>query len=245
MGVPYDIYTKAQVLENIKKYLKDDEGFYHIVSLNPEIVMLARKNHQYKQVIRTANAIILDGTFAVVAIRLLARIRAPRLQGVDLMTDMLKIADKHSLTVMLIGGGPKIADQVVQCQKSKYPRTKFIATEGIKNIRKSGREEESSIFSIVAKRKPRFVFVAFGSPWQELWIDRHKSQFKGSVCMGVGGAFDFLSGRVPRAPLFLRQLGLEWLYRLIRQPWRISRHIKLIQYISLVIRKKFRQDKRK
>ncbi len=82
--------------------------------------------------------------------------------------------------------------------------------------------------------KPHLVFVAFGSPWQELWIERHRNQFQNCVVMGVGGAFDFLGGKVPRAPVIIRRLGFEWLFRLIVQPWRLRRQLRLVRFGWLI-----------
>jgi N-acetylglucosaminyldiphosphoundecaprenol N-acetyl-beta-D-mannosaminyltransferase len=81
--------------------------------------------------------------------------------------------------------------------------------------------------------------VAFGSPNQELWIEHHKKEFKNCVVMGVGGAFDFLGGRVMRAPLFIRQLGFEWFFRLLIQPWRLRRQMRLVRFLGLVIQEFF------
>jgi len=82
------------------------------------------------------------------------------------------------------------------------------------------------------------IFVAFGSPAQELWLYKHRGKFKGIVCMGVGQGFDVLSGQVKRAPLLLRKIGLEWLYRLITQPWRWRRQLRLVKFLWLVFKEK-------
>ena len=84
------------------------------------------------------------------------------------------------------------------------------------------------------------LFVAFGSPKQEIWIADNLNDLNAKVVMGVGGAFDFITGKVPRAPKFLRNLGLEWLFRLIMQPWRIKRQVSLIRFVFLVIKEKFK-----
>jgi N-acetylglucosaminyldiphosphoundecaprenol N-acetyl-beta-D-mannosaminyltransferase len=88
-------------------------------------------------------------------------------------------------------------------------------------------------------KKTDILFVAFGSPKQEIWIAENLNQLPAKVVIGVGGAFDFISGKVRRAPVFIRQLGLEWLFRLIIQPWRIKRQLKLLTFIDLVLKEKF------
>jgi len=93
----------------------------------------------------------------------------------------------------------------------------------------------------VRRYKPHLVFVAFGSPYQELWIARHSNQFGKSVVMGVGGAFDYLSGHVYRAPEFIRKIGLEWFFRLLSQPWRWKRQLSLLKFIKLVLQEKWKK----
>ncbi|MGB3020405.1 MAG: WecB/TagA/CpsF family glycosyltransferase, partial [Microgenomates group bacterium] len=83
------------------------------------------------------------------------------------------------------------------------------------------------------------IFVAFGSPYQEKWIYENRASLQGITCIGVGGAFDFLSGRVARAPKLIQSIGLEWLYRLMRQPWRWRRQLQLPVFIYLVLKQKF------
>ena len=87
-------------------------------------------------------------------------------------------------------------------------------------------------------KKVDILFVAFGSPKQEIWIADNLNKIPAKVVVGVGGSFDFISGKVPRAPKFVRNLGLEWLFRLIIQPWRIKRQLSLLEFIYLVIREK-------
>ena len=98
------------------------------------------------------------------------------------------------------------------------------------------------ISSIVVGYKPHFVFVAFGSPDQELWIGRHKKILSGRVVIGVGGAFDYLSNNIKRAPVVIQKIGMEWLYRLVIQPWRWKRQLKLIKFVWLVIRQKWNRN---
>lgn len=243
-GISIDSERESDILEKIQKYLKNDRrnsGFYHIVSLNPENMVCARGNAEFGRVLQEAEIRLIDGAGVKWAARLILGTNSDRITGVDLMKKLLKIADENSLTIVLIGGKGKVAEKVVECQKPIYPRVKFIALEGIRDIKNPQQQEEERIFSIVADTKPHFIFVAFGSPAQELWLDKHKGRWGGAICMGVGGAFDFLSGAVPRAPRFMRELGFEWLFRLISQPWRLKRQSNLIKFVLLIIKEKLHQ----
>lgn len=232
--IPFENLNYKKILEKIKKYLKKPSSFYHIVSLNPENLVIAQEKSEFIKVIKKAQIIIIDGIGIVLSIFLLTGQRLQRITGVDLMTELLKFANERRLRVMLLGGKPKIADKIIDCQRQKFSNIKFFGLEGIKNIKNPKKKEEEKIFSIVSDFKPHFLFVSFGSPDQELWLARRQEQLKGIVCMGVGGAFDYLAGLVPRAPKLIRWLGLEWLFRLIVQPWRWRRQLRLIKFGWLI-----------
>lgn len=236
LDLEINAYPKKIVLEKIKKYIQRPIGFYHLVSINPEIAVIAHKNKLFKKVVNTAQMHIIDGFGIVLAGRSFGLSFPPRLTGVDLMQEVVGMAANERLTVMLIGGKGNLAETLVDCYNRQYSEAKFIGIEGIKNIVKPTKKEQETILSIVSNRKPRILLVAFGSPFQELWIWQNRHKLKGIVCIGVGGAFDYLGGRLKRAPIFMRKLGLEWLFRLVNQPWRIKRQIRLIKFVYLVFR---------
>lgn len=233
-GIQMPQESKIRVLEKILKYISKPDGFVHIVSLNPENMVTATKNADFHTCLSQAQIRIIDGVGVGVAARVLGTKVGERITGVDLMTDILKMAHKSSLRVMLIGGSEKIAEQVADCQKELYPGISIRALMGIADISKPLKSEEEHIFSIVADYKPHILFASFGSPAQELWLNHHKDRLDNIIAMGVGGAFDFLAGRVARAPRIVQQLGFEWLFRLIVQPWRVVRQLRLVEFVWLV-----------
>jgi len=235
--IPTD--SKRDILEKIKKYLYNPKGFYHIVSLNPENLVVAKENKTFKEAIETAQIKIIDGAGVVLAARVLNIDPGERLTGVELMEELIRQADKIRLRVLLIGGKPDLALRLAQCYRDKMLQAEIKGTIGIKNIKKPEKAEEEAIFSIVSDFRPHIVFVAFGSPDQELWLYRHRDQFKDCLCMGVGGAFDYLTGEIARAPMFLRKIGLEWLFRLFVQPWRWRRQLRLVEFLFLVFKQRF------
>jgi N-acetylglucosaminyldiphosphoundecaprenol N-acetyl-beta-D-mannosaminyltransferase len=231
-----------QVLEKTKEYLSNPSGFFHITSINPETIMLARQNELFKTILNEGQIKINDGVGISLAAKILGIKTGPRITGVDLMIDLLNIANRGRLSVMLLGAGPKIADNVVICQKRAYPEVRFISMTGIENIKNPKISEENTILAIVRNRKPHMLFVAFGSPYQEMWIWKHKKQLEGIICMGVGGAFDFLSGNITRPPKILRHFGLEWLHRLVISPKRLYKQSYWIKFMSLVIKQRFNKN---
>ncbi|MCX7881371.1 MAG: WecB/TagA/CpsF family glycosyltransferase [Patescibacteria group bacterium] len=242
LGITITSQSKKEILEKIKKYIRQSVDFCHIVSLNPEILIIAQENKEFKKVIETAQIRIIDGVGIILAARLLGFEVGERLTGVELMKELVKIASENRLRVLLIGGKGNLADRLADCYQKKYPQAKFLGIEGIKNIKNPQKTEEKIIFDIVSDYKPHLVLIAFGSPDQELWIERHKNKFSGCVVMGVGGAFDFLSGKVLRAPWFVRKSGFEWLFRLIIQPWRWRRQLRLIKFLWLVVKESIKKS---
>lgn len=242
LSVPLPNDALETILEKIILFTKNPKGIFHIVSLNPEIFVLAENNPAFKRVVTEAQMRIIDGTYVYVLARILGLQVQSRIHGVDLMQTMLEHASKERLRVTLIGGAPKVAENVVVCQQRAYPNLDIRGIQGIKDVRNPSEAENTEIFSIVAAMKPHLIFVAFGSPYQELWIDAHKKELEGSVVMGVGGAFDFLSGNVPRAPKIMRKLGFEWLFRLVIQPWRIKRQMKIAHFFAAVVKEQLRRN---
>lgn len=238
LEIPISDLSKNEVLEKIKKYLVKPTGFFHIVSLNPENMVLTQHNQEFSYVVRESQIKIIDGVGVVVAGRILGVPLGGRVSGVDLMEDLLSMANDRRLRVMLMGGQPKIAEKIANCQGRVFSEVKFTAIQGISDIKHPTIQEEQRIFSIVARYKPQFLFVSFGSPFQELWLYHHRKKLEGLVVMGVGGAFDYLSGNIIRAPRLVRQIGLEWLFRLLRQPWRLKRQMRLFEFLLRIFKER-------
>jgi len=242
LNIKLNNLRNKDILEKIKKVGLKRNKFFHIVSLNPEIFVIAQENPLFAKVIRKANLKIVDGVGVVGAAKILGVKVGERLTGGDLFQRLMTMAVKKSLRVVIIGGRTKLAEQVADCYNGQSATNNFIGLEGIKNIKKPKRSEEEKIFSIVARHKPHFIFVAFGSPFQEIWLWKNRDKFNASVCLGVGGGLDFLSGKITRAPEWVRRFGGEWFYRLVHQPWRWRRQLRLIKFVYLVIKQKISDD---
>jgi N-acetylglucosaminyldiphosphoundecaprenol N-acetyl-beta-D-mannosaminyltransferase len=197
--------------------------------------VLTRESVLFKRIVETAQIKIIDGVGVRIIASLLAIPVGQRVTGVDLMDELAKWAVKRSLKVLLIGGKPNLAKFLADCYNRQYLSTNFRGIEGIKDIKNVKVTENKKVLSIVADWRPHIMFVSFGSPYQEEWIYRNRRSFTGMVCMGVGGGFDYLGGSVMRAPKFIRRIGLEWLFRLVIQPWRIKRMLRLPKFIWLIL----------
>jgi N-acetylglucosaminyldiphosphoundecaprenol N-acetyl-beta-D-mannosaminyltransferase len=226
LGIGFSNASKDEVLEFIITGLEKQQEKYYIVTPNPELLVIANENNEYKNVLNKAKLALSDGIGVMLGGQLLGRPLKERIHGVDLVEMLCREASKKPITVSFLGAGPNVAELTAECLREKYPDLKISFTETEWNFAKKYPETD-------------ILFVAFGSPKQEIWISENLEKLPAKVVVGVGGAFDFLSGKVRRAPLFMRKIGLEWLFRLIIQPWRIKRQLKLIKFVYLILREKF------
>lgn len=205
-------------------------GKHYIVTPNPEIVVMAQKDQELKSIINKADLAIPDG----IGLKLFSDIVCYT-PGVDLMEKLILMAEENGFTVGLLGGKMGVAEKAAKRLKVKYPNLKISFATGDVEIDEEGLEIESrnhdSLFMI---HNCDILFVGFGPPKQEKWISKNLSKLPVKVVMGVGGSFDYISGKVLRAPKLIRMIGFEWLFRLILQPWRFKRQLALVKYIWLL-----------
>lgn len=247
LGINITDAKDADILEYIVGNLEKWGKKWQIVTVNPEILMQSVKDSAYKKVINDAELALPDGIGIVIAGELLGKPLKGRVVGVDLLENLCKEIEGKPITVGFLGGKSGVAEKTAECLLLRHPnlRIAFVGSrwgeEGFENARKyqSGRNAGQSQ-NPGAVDSVDLLFVAFGAPKQELWIAKNLPKIPVRVAMGVGGAFDYISGKVKRAPRFIRLIGFEWLFRLIRQPWRFKRQLVLPQFILLVFREKLK-----
>ncbi|EKD86625.1 MAG: hypothetical protein ACD_37C00210G0003 [uncultured bacterium] len=212
-------------LEYIEEKAREKEKKTFVVTINTEILMIARSDPEYEQVMKSADLALAESVGVVWGGQVFRKPFKDRIPGADLMQKLCERVAKQPITVGFLGGKQNVAEQTAKCLQKKYPGLKVAFA--IEEWPLDGKGLASDI-----------LFVAFGSPKQEEWIHENLSKLNVRVAIGVGGAFDFVSGGVPRAPKFVRSIGLEWLFRLFIQPWRIKRQSALIYYVLLVVKEK-------
>lgn len=190
----------------------------HIVTLNAEMVVQAQENQELDRVIRHAHLIIPDGAGVVWALRLAGQ-QAERLPGIDLAAKALSRAASQGRRVALLGGKPEILEQCLHVLPKLHPGLKIVAHHH--GYFSSDQEEE--IVEEIAAADPELILFALGVPKQEYFIDKWQQSFPRAVMIGVGGSFDVWAGAVKRAPVVFQRCHLEWLHRLISEPWRFKR----------------------
>ncbi len=230
LGVRVDCMDMPEALDRIEKLV--EAGGHHLVAtVNPEFVMGAQKDREFARVLEAADLCLADGTGVVWAARRNGcRLSGP-VTGVDLVPHLAELCERRGFRLFLLGAAPGVAAELAAAFRARHPRLEVAAHSGSPDP-----ASDEQTLELITGHRTQVLLVAFGAPRQELWIDRVQGRIGSGVAIGVGGAFDYLTGRVPRAPGWMRQAGLEWLYRLIRQPWRIRRMMALPVYAIKVIR---------
>ncbi|MDO4753575.1 MAG: WecB/TagA/CpsF family glycosyltransferase [Bacillota bacterium] len=206
-----------------------------IYTPNPEIVMKAEKDEQYRSVLNRGVLVVPDGIGVVLASRFRFGKIKKRITGIDLLEHLLSVAAESGKSVYLLGSRPGVAETAGVKMLEKYPGLIVSGTHhGYYND-----EEEERLVDQIEAAKPDLLVVALGAPKQEIFIDRYADRIGINAAIGVGGALDVWSGNVERAPKFLSRIGLEWLYRVIKQPSRIPRLAIIPKFVfkSLFTRK--------
>ncbi|MDI3339451.1 MAG: WecB/TagA/CpsF family glycosyltransferase [Sphaerobacter sp.] len=240
LGVRVDDVTLPEAVDRIRAWARAGEGrLHHVVTVNPEFIIAARRDPAFRATLEAADLATADGVGVILAARLLGRPLRGRVTGVDLV-EALAAAQDPALHLFLLGAGPGIAERAAAELTRRYPRCHIAGTWS-----GSPRPEDApEILARLRAARPTALLVAFGHPAQDLWIAQHQRELAACgiiIGMGIGGTLDYLAGAVPRPPAPVRRLGLEWLYRLIRQPWRWRRQLALPLFAALVLRERLRR----
>ncbi len=240
LGVGINFQNLEEIVSGVEEWL-DSNKQYQITTPNPEQLVLARKDEEFKKILNQADLAIPDGIGIVWAAKFLNKNldrKLKRLAGIDLMIELCKLAAKKNRRIFLLGAQNKIAQKTAEQLRSKYRVEKIKYCGGPSDIKNESEVEKQKIIKKINFFKPDFLFVAYGAPFQEKWIAANLPDLKVRIAMSVGGAFDYISGKVKRAPAWARKIGLEWLWRLINQPWRLKRQLKLINFLFLILQEK-------
>jgi N-acetylglucosaminyldiphosphoundecaprenol N-acetyl-beta-D-mannosaminyltransferase len=230
LGVRVDCLDTKETLERIEGFVGSGR-LHQVATVNPEFVMRAQKDREFARVLEGADLCLPDGTGVVWAARRQGCALGEPVAGTDLVEPLAALCARHEFRLFLLGAQPGIADKLAARLAAANPALQVAAHSGDPNAS----NDEESLQRISAHRTD-VLLVAYGAPAQELWIDRLRSRLTVSVAMGVGGAFDYLTGRAARAPAWMRRAGLEWLHRLAYQPWRFRRMTVLPLYALKVLR---------
>ena len=230
LGVPVDAVTSADVLHFVRRRAREQRPA-HIVTVNVEFIMRARRDDQFRAVLEGADLATPDSAGVLWALRRQGIELPYRVGGSDLIWSLCLQAEEFGHRVFLLGGAEGVARAAAHRLSAAYPRLSIAGTYA----GNPSPTEEASIVHLIRRSGTDILFVAFGAPQQELWIARNLAQ-TGAICaIGVGGSLDYVAGTAKRAPVWLREHHLDWLWRLIRQPWRWRRMLALPRFAWLVL----------
>lgn len=231
LGVPVHSLTTAGALTQIE-HLMREPGLHQLATVNPEFVMAAQKDAEFMSILRQADLCLADGVGLLWASRWLGQRLPERVAGADLVHDLARLAAQNGWRLFLLGAAPGVADEAAAIFQQQYPGLAIAGTYA----GSPDPAEDETIVSLVNESRADLLFVAYGAPRQDKWIARNRQGLTTvKVAMGVGGSLDFVTGRAVRAPHWLQRLGLEWLHRLFREPWRWRRMLALPRFAGKLI----------
>jgi N-acetylglucosaminyldiphosphoundecaprenol N-acetyl-beta-D-mannosaminyltransferase len=219
-GVLIDRVDRDAALERIRRFLADGTA-HQVVTVNLDFLYLAEQDAAFRATINDADLAVPDGMPLIWLSRIMGTPLAGRVTGVDLVNESCRIAEQVGAGVFLLGGSPPVAATAAARLRDRYPR--LTVTEYAPPFGPISPDEDERIVEMILKANPGFLFVALGAPRQDFWIREHRERLGVPVAMGVGCALDLLAGAVSRAPEWMQSAGLEWSYRLVREPRRLWR----------------------
>lgn len=233
MDIDFLNITQSDFLENhLYQHLRHQEKSF-VVTANPEIVMKTKEDPTYKQIVQSADYVVPDGIGILFAAKYMKQPLQERIAGFDVMMDLLAFADKEKLSCYFLGAEETINAKAILEVKERFPHVKIAGHHhGFFDM------DDHHIAENMKLSQPDIIFVALGFPRQEEWITTYMSDFSKGVFIGVGGSFDVLAGEVKRAPEIWIKLNLEWLYRLLKQPFRVKRVFKIFEFMGRIIFKR-------
>jgi N-acetylglucosaminyldiphosphoundecaprenol N-acetyl-beta-D-mannosaminyltransferase len=237
LGVRVDRVSQLQALDIIDQLIAlyrasgNTLPCQQVVTVNTEFVMVAQKNSDFRQAINSAALAIADGIGVVWATRFVGFPAPERITGTDTLVALARCSAEKRYRLYLLGAAAGIAEQTGERLRALAPGLQIAGTYA----GSPAPDEEDAIIERIHAANADILCVAYGAPAQDLWIYRNLSRLPVALAMGVGGAYDFLSGRQRRAPQAMQRMGLEWLYRLYREPWRWKRMLALPHFLVHVL----------
>ncbi len=238
LGIRVDNIDMASCLAQISRLIDDykikkNNVIAQVITLNAEGIYLATTDSEFAAIVEDADLVTPDGRGVLWAAGKQGQPLSERVTGIDLLEQLASLAAKNSWRVYLLGSADGVAIEAAEQLKMRYPKLRIVGTH-------NGyfRGHDNEVIADIADKRPDLLFVALGMPMQEKWIANFRRQINAAVAVGVGGSFDVVAGRIKRAPLFWQKLGLEWLWRLLKEPSRIGRAMALPCFMIKILKNK-------
>ena len=236
LGVGFDNLTMEEALAAGMEHIRRRSRAI-VVTPNPEIVMAAREDPELRELLEQAELVLPDGIGIIHGARILGTPLREKLPGVDFADRLMARLGKEGGSVYLLGAKPGVAELAAQRLAAKHPGLRIAGTHH------GYFQEDGPVVEAVNAARPDLLLVCLGCPKQEKWMFRHRAELDVGLMAGLGGSLDVFAGVVRRAPPVFQKLGLEWFYRLCREPRRIGRMMKLPAFLALVVARRGAREK--
>jgi len=232
-GIKVDNITLHESINKVDQLIASGKPNL-IVTPNPEMIVNSQSDPLMKEIINNASLRLPDGISMVVVSKIMGKPLKERVAGIDFMLKAVEHSVQKRYRIFLLGGKPGIAKKAAQILRNRHPSMQLVG------IHDGYFEHDGTIINLVKKAKPDILFAGLGAGRQEKWLYKYLNTLGVPVCVGVGGSMDVISGYKKRAPKIIQKLYIEWLYRLITEPWRWKRQLALPKFLWLVF-SSFRQ----
>lgn len=228
LGVSFDNVTMTEALARGRALL-EQPGAHYVVTPNPEIVELCRENDAARRAVNQADLVLPDGIGVIYGAKLLHTPLQERVPGVEFGEQMIALCAQEGRGVFLLGAKPGVAETAGQRLCEKYPGLRVVGTHN------GYFTDEAAVAAAIRESGAELALVCLGAPKQELWMQRWGEATGARLLLGLGGSMDVFAGTAQRAPAFYCKHGLEWFYRLMKNPSRIGRMMKLPLFLIHVM----------
>lgn len=237
LGVRFDNLTQQEAAQQGRQLLEEDK-FHYVVTPNPEFLLAAEKDPEFRRVLNAADLVLPDGIGVVYSAKILGTPLKERVPGIEFAEAMLSALNEMGGRLYLLGAKPGVAEEAGRRICARYPALVLCGTHD------GYFKDEQAILPEIAAAKPDLLFVCLGAPKQEKWMARWGQHTGAKLAIGLGGCLDVFAGNVRRAPEQWQKLGLEWAYRLKKEPKRIGRMAKLPLVLVKAAGQRIRPDKK-
>ncbi|MEE8638768.1 MAG: WecB/TagA/CpsF family glycosyltransferase [Candidatus Margulisiibacteriota bacterium] len=230
-GIEVDNLTLDEAAAEVEKHV-NASGPHLIVTPNPEMIVASQSDKELKEIINSASVRVPDGISMVVVSKMIGNPLRERVTGIDLMLKIIELSGRKGYKIYLLGGEPGVAEEAAGVLVKDYPGINIVGTHH------GYFDKDIEAIQAIKDTKTDILFAGLGAGRQEKWLSKHLKDLNVALSMGIGGSLDVISGRKKRAPKWIQNLYIEWLYRLITEPQRWKRQLALPKFLYLTLFRK-------